>query len=611
MSRRFQISRTGIAIVLVVVALGVPCAAWYVVGSREAEREAAEHEQASAKLARDTARQLADRVRVRLDALLESEARRPFYHFQNLYHDPKGAAEGAAVVQSPLAEGPTDPLIETYFQVNPKGELSLPTLNLEVQEANQQIDLAQQETLQRELARSIPGQLRAPQGGSDLNSSFKDAIQPQSAQKGARYNEPRVEALDKTSYEQTRQANWLYSDIKKSKSGEQPKQAESRVQQLAKTPGVVNIRTGAFRWETMEIRGRDSLVALREVTTPDGTLRQGFMISAEAVAESFKGGALPARFEPQGDDGGAAESSEYLRPRRDAPRLPVICESVAGTGWQVAIEPTTTMRQARERAREIRGQFTRNFLMGACAAGVAGVCLVGLVGQTERLARQRSQFAASAAHELRTPLAGLRIYSEMLAEGLGDPSRASDYARRIASEAERLGRVVANVLGFTRLERGILKSQPVLGDLGPAVRDCVERQRTAIEVAGAQLDVTIADNLPSVRFDRDAVGQIAQNLLDNAEKHTRAATDRKVHVRLEQRGDTRVALIVSDHGTGVPAEVRRRLFQPFARGNQPDAPAGMGLGLVMVQALARSQGAMVEYAEANGGGAQFTVTFSA
>lgn len=611
MSRRFQISRTGIAIVLVVVALGVPCAAWYVVGSREAEREAAQFEQESVKLARDTARQLADRVRVRLDALLGTEARRPFYHFQNLYHDPKGAAEGASVVQSPLAEGPTDPLIETYFQVNPQGELSLPTFNPDVQEANEQIDLAQQKTLQRELAQTIPGQLRAPQSKSSSYGSVKGVSQSQAAQKGARLNEPRVEALDNSAYEQNRQANWLYSDIKKSKDNVQAQPQESRVQQLAKVPAVVNIRIDAFRWETMQIRGRDSLVALREVTTPDGTLRQGFMISTEAVAESFKGAALPARFEPQGDDGDSADSSVYLLLRRGAPRLPVICESVAGTGWQVAIEPTTTMRQARERAREIRGQFYRNFLMGACAAGVAGVCLVGLVWQTERLARQRSQFAASAAHELRTPLAGLRIYSEMLADGLGDPSRASDYARRIASEAERLGRVVANVLGFTRLERGILTSQPALGDLGPAVRDCVERQRTAIEAAGAQLDVTIADNLPAVRFDRDAVGQIAQNLLDNAEKHTRAATDRKMHVRLERRGDSQVALIVSDHGTGVPAEVRRRLFQPFARGNQPDAPAGMGLGLVMVQALARSQGALVEYAEANAGGAQFTVTFSA
>jgi len=259
----------------------------------------------------------------------------------------------------------------------------------------------------------------------------------------------------------------------------------------------------------------------------------------------------------------------------------------------------------------VRKDFHRSFWGGVLAACVAGLCVVGLVWRTDQLARQRSQFAASAAHELRTPLAGLRIYSEMLAEGLGDPSRSKEYARRIAGEAERLGRVVANVLGFTRLERGILKVEPQPGEIGAAVRDCVERQRAAIEAAGATLEVSIAEDLPPLSFDRDAVGQIVQNLLDNAEKHTRAAEDRTIHVTLKRSStdEHEVILSVRDHGTGIPAAVRRRLFKPFARSDGPDAPAGIGLGLVMVRALARAQRATVSYVDGASGGAEFVVVF--
>jgi signal transduction histidine kinase len=248
----------------------------------------------------------------------------------------------------------------------------------------------------------------------------------------------------------------------------------------------------------------------------------------------------------------------------------------------------------------------RIFGWGVAAASIAGLCVVGLVWQTERLARQRSQFAASAAHELRTPLAGLRLYCDMLAEGLGDPSRAGDYARRVAEEAERLGRVVANVLGFTRLERGTLKVSLEPGDLAAAVRECVERQRAALEALGAKIEFDVAGTIPELRFDRDALAQILQNLLDNAEKHTRNAADRTIRVGLAASGNS-IELSVSDRGPGIPRKVRRQLFRPFARGNHADAPAGLGLGLTLVRALVRAHGGEISYADSDGGGARFVV----
>jgi signal transduction histidine kinase len=320
---------------------------------------------------------------------------------------------------------------------------------------------------------------------------------------------------------------------------------------------------------------------------------QGFLISLAGLADFFRAAGVPVRLRPGNPDNDL--------------EAPV---AIGDEPWRVVVDAHAAVAAAERQARELRRSFLTIFLGGVAIATIAGLGVVWLVWQTERLARQRAQFAASAAHELRTPLAGLRIFSEMLAEGLGDPSKAGDYARHVADEAERLGRVVANVLGFTRLERGTLNVHPEAGDLTATVHESVARQQAAIEAAGARVELVIAENVPQVKFDRDAVAQIAQNLLDNAEKHTRSATNRTIHVALTVR-DRGAELSVADHGNGLPSEVRRHLFHPFTRGNQGDAPAGLGLGLVLVKALAEAQGATVTYTDADGGGAKFTVAFPA
>ena len=198
------------------------------------------------------------------------------------------------------------------------------------------------------------------------------------------------------------------------------------------------------------------------------------------------------------------------------------------------------------------------------------------------------------------------MYADMLAEGLGDKAKTGDYARHIGREADRLSRVVTNVMSYSRLERGELEVRRAPGDLVAAVRDSVEALRPALEGAGATVRFSATGSVSELVFDRDAVFQIVQNLVDNAEKHTRSVTDRSIEVGVHAENGS-AAITVTDHGPGVPPRLRGSLFEPFFRGSSPDAPAGLGLGLTLVRALTVAHGGLVRYDDREGGGARFTV----
>ena len=121
--------RTVAALVLTLIAVVVPTSAWYIAGHRQIVHEAELERSGVYQQGFKQALRLAERLATRLEVLRETESRRPFYHYQNLFQDPKGAAEGASVSLSPLAQGPVDPLVEVYFQIDDQGNLSLPTLN--------------------------------------------------------------------------------------------------------------------------------------------------------------------------------------------------------------------------------------------------------------------------------------------------------------------------------------------------------------------------------------------------------------------------------------------------------------------------------------------------
>jgi signal transduction histidine kinase len=232
-------------------------------------------------------------------------------------------------------------------------------------------------------------------------------------------------------------------------------------------------------------------------------------------------------------------------------------------------------------------------------AAIAAMLVVMMVARAEQLARERSQFAAAAAHELRTPLAGLQLYGDMLADGLGDPGKLRDYARRMSEEASRLGRVVSNVLGFSQLERGNLAVDAKPGPLGEVLKELAERAEPALDRAGAMLALDVSPDLQA-RYDRDALFRIVGNLLDNAEKYGRAAEDRTIELAARETTDA-VEVTVTDHGPGISTEARAKLFRAFSRGVDADGPAGLGLGLALSKSLAEAMGGQLEYRPASSG----------
>ena len=586
---RLEYPRTSLAAVLTIAAVALPCAAWFLAGQSQLMREGELREQTLQSSAYEKGSKLAQRLSTRFALLRETEGQRPFYHYQNLFHDPRGVAEGMAINVSPLSRGPADPLIEAHFQVDAEGVLSLPTLNEQYPDLGYGDDASSQcELLWKLTDVAIFCDLESAEA-IPLGSGWHPASPDLEALGEEAEDLVDVKVLSAAAWRQHLRASELYAELKHQRDA-----GEAAVDFAPGVEGAtVEVRLAPFYWHKLPVGDEPAMVALRTVDTPAGLWTHGFVIDGDAVEQALSTSGLDVTFEPPGErPAGGGKIS-----------LPI-----DGTPWQVTLDYLQDLEKTAAETASTQADFLRTFFLAATAAAIAGLLVILMVWHSERLARQRSQFAAAAAHELRTPLAGLRLYGEMLAEGLGEPGRAANYARRMASEAERLGRVVTNVLGFARLERGSLTLSAEEGRLQEVVREAYARQRLALEESGANVELRLDDELPPIAFDRDAVTHIVQNLLDNAEKYTREIEDRHIVLSLE-RESKNVVLAVADNGKGVSKSLQRRLFRPFSRGSETDAPEGLGLGLVLVRMLARAQGADITYQDAPRGGAVFRVAF--
>jgi two-component system phosphate regulon sensor histidine kinase PhoR len=215
--------------------------------------------------------------------------------------------------------------------------------------------------------------------------------------------------------------------------------------------------------------------------------------------------------------------------------------------------------------------------------------------ELEKLERIRKDFVINVSHELRTPLASIQGYTETLLDGaLHDPEHNVRFLNIIRQNAERLGRLVADLLTLSRLELGTHNFQFASYYVNPLMADVVESMRPLAEKKNLRLQLYPAPPDLEVFCDAEAFHQVLANLVDNAIKYTPPGGAITVGARLLVPEDHRrlVEFYVRDTGIGVPPEDLPRLFERFYRVDKARSRelGGTGLGLSIVKHLVRSMG---------------------
>jgi signal transduction histidine kinase len=339
----------------------------------------------------------------------------------------------------------------------------------------------------------------------------------------------------------------------------------------------------------------DALVLTRRVQVNGSTYLQGCWLDWNGIQQDLLGSIrdlLPnARLEPAAP--GTNDDAE-----RHLAGLPV--RLVPGA---MAATPSESFSPA------------RLSLYGAWAGLVlAGISVAGLLYGVMALSERRRVFVSAVTHELRTPLTTFRLYTDMLAQGMvTSEEKRRQYVERLQSEALRLGHLVENVLFYARLDSGRGGGVRESFDLGGLIESATERLRERVAAAGLTLTFDKPAEPVTVRADGAAVEQILVNLVDNACKYARSGAPPTVEVSLS-RTDGRAVVRVRDHGPGLSASERRRLFRPFSKSDHEAAASapGVGLGLALSRRLARAQGGDLRLDDRTaGGGATFVLSLPA
>ncbi|CAK0762460.1 Histidine kinase domain-containing protein [Gammaproteobacteria bacterium] len=240
------------------------------------------------------------------------------------------------------------------------------------------------------------------------------------------------------------------------------------------------------------------------------------------------------------------------------------------------------------------------------AMGLASWSVFVEISRGYDVAELRQRFVANISHELKTPLALIRMYAETLhLERIVDPKQVRQYHQIILREAERLSEMIQNVLTFARLDQREVVFHLRSDDLARTVIEILEEIRPNLEGRGLILRSELETDLPPLSHEREGVTRILWNLLDNAVKY---AGNSEVEVCLYRLGD-QVRLEVVDKGPGIPAADRARLLRPFERGWETGTVSGSGLGLALVTQVAEIHGAIFSLEKGFDGGLCARVAF--
>ncbi len=291
----------------------------------------------------------------------------------------------------------------------------------------------------------------------------------------------------------------------------------------------------------------------------------------------------------QGPPGGGRE------PRPDA------------SAWQLVVRHPSGSLEAL-----VGGFRARNLALSFGVLGLLGASALLVLASSRRashLARQQMDFVAAVTHELRTPLTAIRSAAQNLSAGIvASPERMRWYGDMIEMEGSRLSETVSRVLAFARIGSGQQEYRRRPLKIADLVEKTLAGYQLVLAEKGLRVETSVDEALPPLSADPDALELALRNLLDNAVKY--GADGRWVALRATASPDRReILLTVSDRGRGVAHRDVPHLFEPFFRGEDASKGGvqGSGLGLAVVDHVARGHGGRVTVRTEPGKGCDFTI----
>ena len=328
--------------------------------------------------------------------------------------------------------------------------------------------------------------------------------------------------------------------------------------------------------------------------------RQSTLATTSRLIVAWRGGILaslePAaseRYEPGRRDGGdeLLYQTRLVAPFGDVELIFTLASLPLGAGGKVVL-------------------WTALVLALVLVGGFALLYQLGL--RQLALARQQQDFVSAVSHELKTPLTSIRMYGEMLREGWADEAKRKTYYDFIFHEAERLTRLINNVLQLARLSRNEQAVRPGEISVRDALAELRPRLESQLEPSGFELDLSGQADVESacIRVDPDSFIQIFTNLVDNAIKFSADSDIRRVDMRYRRLADGRLQFSVRDYGPGIAPDQMKKIFRLFYRAENEltRETVGTGIGLALVQQLARAMSAEVDVVNRDPG-AEFRVSF--
>ena len=258
--------------------------------------------------------------------------------------------------------------------------------------------------------------------------------------------------------------------------------------------------------------------------------------------------------------------------------------------WRLQMAPTRAATLAlEEKARRRNDRLLTTLTLVTFLAAMIFVVYASI--KDSRANQLKTDFISNVSHELKTPLSVIRMFAELLAtERVQRPEKVKEYGATITREAERLSRLIENVLDFSRMERGGTAYEFQDGRLDTVVERALDVYRQRVEREGGTLVTKIDAALPSLAIDENAMTLLLLNLLENAVKYGRG----EIGVYLTRVGN-HLRLVVNDQGPGIPRDEHKKVFERFYRTQSARRTnvRGSGIGLSLVKHIAEAHGGTV------------------